>query len=193
MGAVATARETSSRLPPARRQPAGEQRRAPRFEIRVAREAYVERLELPRGLEQQQRGVAAAVLGERDLGLEPDPRGLARARRAARPPRPPAAHEPHRTPPPPGWPGRLRALCRLAGRDRRSARPHAAGTRPRPRSRRAPAPGPPNARARGRPPRPGPAAAAARCHARRSGSTSRFVTSANARWAARRSGPPADR
>ena len=54
----------------AARQPAGEQRCGPRIEIRVAREAHVERLELPRGLEQQQRRVAAAVLGERDLGLE---------------------------------------------------------------------------------------------------------------------------
>ena len=52
------------------RHPAGEQRCAPRIEIRVAREAYVERLELPRGLEQQQRRVAAALLGKRDLGLE---------------------------------------------------------------------------------------------------------------------------
>ena len=48
----------------------GEQRRGPRVEVRVAREADVERLELPRGLEQQQRRLAAAVLGERDLGLE---------------------------------------------------------------------------------------------------------------------------
>ena len=39
----------------------------------------------------------------------------------------------------------------------------------------------------------GPAAAAARCQARRSGSTLRLVTSASAEWAARRSGPPADR
>ena len=39
----------------------------------------------------------------------------------------------------------------------------------------------------------GPTVAAARCHPRRSGSTSRSVTWANARWAARRSDPPADR
>ena len=85
-----------------------------------------------------------------------DPRGLARTRRAVRPPRPPAAHEPHRTPQPPGWPGRRRGLCRLAGRDRPSAQPHAVETRPRPQSRHAPAPGPPNARARRRPPRQAP-------------------------------------
>ena len=49
---------------------AGEQRRGPRVEVRVAREADVERLELPCGLEQQQRSLAAALLGERDLGPE---------------------------------------------------------------------------------------------------------------------------
>ena len=49
---------------------AGEQGRAPGFEIRVAREAHVEWLELPRRLEQQPRRVAAAVLGERHLGVE---------------------------------------------------------------------------------------------------------------------------
>ena len=38
---------------------------------RERKEAYVERLELPCGLEQQQRSVAPAFLGERDLGLEP--------------------------------------------------------------------------------------------------------------------------
>ncbi len=48
----------------------GEQRRAPRIEIGVAGEAYVERLELLRRLEQQQRGVAAAALREHDLGPE---------------------------------------------------------------------------------------------------------------------------
>ena len=52
------------------RRPAGEQPCAPRVEVRVAREAHVERLELPRGLEQQHRGVAAGVLGEGDLGQE---------------------------------------------------------------------------------------------------------------------------
>ena len=56
---------------PGARHPAGEERCAPRIEIRVAREAHVERLELPCGLEQQQRSVAAALLGKRDLGLEP--------------------------------------------------------------------------------------------------------------------------
>ena len=48
----------------------GEQRRGPCVEVRVAREANVERLELPRGLEQQERSVAAALLGERDLRPE---------------------------------------------------------------------------------------------------------------------------
>ena len=33
-------------------------------------EAYVERLELPRRLEQQEWSIAAAALGERDLGPE---------------------------------------------------------------------------------------------------------------------------
>ena len=53
------------------RQPAGEERCGPRIEVRVARQAYVERLELPSSLEQQQRSLAAAVLGKRDLGLQP--------------------------------------------------------------------------------------------------------------------------
>ena len=69
-GAVAAARETSSRPPPAAGEVPGEQRRAPCVEIRVAAEAHVERLEPPRGLEQQQRGVAAAALREHDLGPE---------------------------------------------------------------------------------------------------------------------------
>ena len=53
----------------------GEQRRAPRIEIRVAAEADVERLELPGGLQEQQRSVAAMVLGEGDLGPEQDHAG----------------------------------------------------------------------------------------------------------------------
>ena len=57
------------------REVSGEQRRAPGIEIRVAAEAHVERPQLPRGLQQQQRGVAAAVLGEGDLGLEQDHTG----------------------------------------------------------------------------------------------------------------------
>ena len=53
------------------RQSAGEERCGPRVEVRVARQAYVERLELSSSLEQQHRSFAAAVLGKRDLGLQP--------------------------------------------------------------------------------------------------------------------------
>ena len=52
------------------RQRPGEQRRGPRIEVRIAREAHIERLELPCSLEQQQWSLAAAVLGERHLSAE---------------------------------------------------------------------------------------------------------------------------
>ena len=53
------------------RQPAGEESCGPRIEIGVARQAYVERLELPSSLEQHEWSLATAVLGKRDLGLQP--------------------------------------------------------------------------------------------------------------------------
>ena len=52
------------------RQPPGEQRRAPRVEIGVARQPGVERLERLRSPEQQRRRVATAVLGEGELGVQ---------------------------------------------------------------------------------------------------------------------------
>ena len=45
----------------------GEERRTPRIEIRVASEAYVERLELLRREQQQERSVATATLRKHDL------------------------------------------------------------------------------------------------------------------------------
>ena len=151
-GAVRTARETSSRLPAVGQAP-GEQRRAPRVEVGVAREADVERLE-----PSSRPGAAAAGRRCRGSGRTrprraAGRRGRARARRAARPPRPPAARAPCRTRRPAGWPGRRPAPARPAAPGRASARPRAAGTRPRRRARRGPAPGRPSARARTRPPR----------------------------------------
>ena len=106
-----------------------------------------------------------------------DPRGPARARRAARPRRPPAARGPTSNAPAP----RLAWAAASARSARRAGSPVSATARCR------------NAAAAARPPRAcarpaersssratsssGPAAAAARCHARRSGSTSRSVAS----------------
>ncbi len=154
------------------RQPPGEQRRGPRVEIRVARQAHVERLELPRGL------------GAASSGASP-PRFWANASSAwsrstrARPssssaPASAVASSPMR------HIERPRAQAGLGGgerpigpprADRRSARPRAAGTPRRRPGPRAPAPGRPSARAPRATSSSGPAAAAARCHARRSGST----------------------
>ncbi len=47
-----------------------EQRRAPRVEIRVARERRVKRLELPRSLEQKRGTLAATIVGESQLSLQ---------------------------------------------------------------------------------------------------------------------------
>ena len=52
------------------REPPGEQRRAPRVEIGLARELRVERLERLRGSKEQRRGLAAAALGVRGLGAQ---------------------------------------------------------------------------------------------------------------------------
>ena len=98
---------------------AGEQRRAPRVEVRVAREAYVERLELPRGL-----GAAGAGRRCRDSARTRSRPGAGRcapgrARPGVRPPRWPEACGRHRTRPRRGWPGPLRAPGRPGARGRR--------------------------------------------------------------------------
>ena len=64
-------------------EPAGEHRRSERFEIRLARQRGIERLEAFGGLEQQRWGVAAAPAGERDLCAQPlQPRALKLVERA---------------------------------------------------------------------------------------------------------------
>ena len=68
-------------------------RRSPRptRQVRLARELQVERLEPPRGVQQQRRSIAAEARGERDLGRAAGPPGRAGTRRAARPPPWPAS------------------------------------------------------------------------------------------------------
>ena len=171
----------------------GEQRRAPRVEVGVAAEAHVERLEPPRRLEQQQRSVATAVLGEGDLGPEQDHPGPPELveRPGLRDRQQSARHV-----------ERSRTQARLGGgecplgpslgivgqrhrplQERSRGREAAARLRP----------AAPRARARARPPRP--VRLRQRPGARRAGRDrrSRSVTSASAEWAARRSGPLAAR
>ena len=192
-GAAATARETSSRLPPGLASCPANSAAAHASRYVSAREPHVERLELPRGLEQQQRRVAAAVCGERDLGLQQIQAGLPELVERPGLRRREQLTSAGRTRPPPGSPGRLPSALSA----RRAGSPDSATARCR------------NAAAAARPPRvcartaersssratcsSGPAAAAARCQARRSGSTSRSVSSASARWTARRSCAAADR
>ena len=160
---------------------AGEDRGSERLQVGLTRRRGVERFEPLGGVQQQWRGVAAALSGERDLapqslqaralklvergkfgGREQRVRRFRRARlqlglgRGERPRAPPR-------------------------RDRESARPPAPGTRPRPRRRRDACARSAERSSSAATSSSRPAAAWARCHARRSGSASGSVASASAR------------
>ena len=81
---------------PSRGLPSGDERRAPGCQVGLARELQVERLEPPRGLQQQRRSIAGKTRGEGELtahqvhpgALELIQRpGLRRGQRARAPPR----------------------------------------------------------------------------------------------------------
>ena len=186
-GGAARAASATSRTPHRAAEPAGEDRRSERFEVRLARQPRVERLEPFGRIEQQRRSVTPAAPGKHDLGAQPgQPRALELVQRADLRGREELV-APRRGRRPRTWPARrpARGLARRAG----------SGVSSVARSR--------NAAAAAMPPRlwarsadrssssatasSGPTAAWARCHARRSGSASGSVTSASARWISWRS------
>ena len=174
-GAARAARDDLEQAAGAR-QPPGEQRRAPRVEVGLAREPRVERLERVAAAQQQRRRVAAAARGERDLA-----RAAARPGRAASSSSGPASRcgqQPERGVERAGLEVGLRRGQRALGARGRVG----ASARPRARRNAAAAASPPRACARpaersssAATSSSGPAAACARCQARRSGSSSGSV------------------
>ena len=172
------------------REPPGEHRGGPRVQVGLARERGIQRLELLGRLRQQRRSVAARTGGERDLPAQQVGAGLLEF--IQRPCRRDGEQLGRRSSAP---------ACRLACAAARARPDRRAGSAVSSTARCK------NAAAAAMPPRAcarpadrsssaatfssGPGAAAARCHARRSGSRSRSVTSASARCAARRSGSDA--
>ena len=189
-GADREARATSCRLP-APRELAGEHRGGPRVQVGLACQRAIQGLELLGRLRQQRRGVATRAGGERDLPAQQAARAcwssssgpaaamLSRSSAASNAPARRLAWAAARARPArgPGSPVSSTARCKNAAA---AAIPPRACARPADRSSSAATPS------------SGPGAAVARCHARRSGSRSRSVTSANARCAARRSGSDAE-
>ena len=176
-----------SRTAASARKASGEHGRGKRFEValagelrrRTARSAWRARAATPgpRRPARCKRDLGAQQVHARALELVERP-GLRRAQRAG---------EPRRTRRPGGSPAPRPARAPPAAPGPRSARRRAAGTPPRPPVPRAPAPGRPSARAPARPPRrvpPPPQPDATRDGRDR---PPRSVTSANARWTARRS------
>ena len=168
-------------------QAVGEQGGEQRLQVRLARRARVERLELLRRPQQQLGGVAAAVDRERDLGPQQiDPDALELLERPGLRRAPASASAGSNAP--------ARRLASAAA-SRRSARRAGSGVSSAAWARKAAsAATPPRACARlaersssSATSSSGPAAARARCQARRSGSSARSVTSASARCTACRS------
>ena len=184
---IATRLRRARERPPRPRTPrpaaeaAGEDRRAERLEVRLAREPGVERFEPFGRIEQQRRSVAPALSGRTRSGRAAAPSARAEARPAGRSPRPRGARTPRPAPRPRTWPAPRPARARPAGQDRESARSPAresaaaAAMPPRPCARSADRSSSPATASSG------PAAAWARCHARRSGSALGSVASASAR------------
>ncbi len=155
---------------------------APGGQVGLAGECRVERLEPLRGL-QEQRGEPRRRRPETNAAWPRRRSTRARSELVERPGlrRVAGARAPRRAHRPGDSSAQPPARAAHAARDRRSARPRAAGTPPPRRPRREPAPGSAERSSSAATSSSGPGVARARCQARRSGSVSASVASARAR------------
>ena len=192
-GAARAARETSTTPAPVLIARPARTTADSASQVGLARELHVERLESLGGLEQQSRSIAAVAGDECELRAQQlhscalqlvERPGLSHGQQSLGHIERPCTQADLRS-----GERALRPPRRIGGQ----RRPSAPGMRLRLQARRAPEPVPPSAQARTATCSSGPTAAAARCHARRSGSASLSVASANARWTARRCSTAAER